>query len=62
MDLFNNEILTYDLSSKKGDRMTYINGLNDLIQKKKEYSDLELILNTDQGSVYSSKAFNEALP
>ena len=62
MDLFNNEILTYDLSSKKGDRMPYINGLNDLIQKKKEYSDLELILHTDQGSVYSSKAFNEALP
>lgn len=62
MDLFSNEILTYDLSSKKGDRMTYINGLNALIQKKKEYSDLELILHTDQGSVYSSKAFNEALP
>lgn len=62
MDLFNNEIVAYDLSTKKGDRMTYINGLNDLIQKKKEYSDLELILHTDQGSVYSSKAFNEALP
>lgn len=62
MDLFNNEILTYDLSSKKGDRFTYINGLNDLIEKKKEYKELELILHTDQGSVYSSKAFNEALP
>lgn len=62
MDLFNNEIIAYDLSSKKGDRMTYINGLNDLIQKKKEYKNLELILHTDQGSVYSSKAFNEALP
>lgn len=61
MDLFNNEIISYDLSSKKGDRMTYINGLNDLIEKKKEYKDLKLILHTDQGSVYSSKAFNEAL-
>ena len=27
MDLWNNEILSYSLSSKKGDRMTYISGL-----------------------------------
>lgn len=31
MDLWNNEILSYALSSKRGDRMTYINGLNGLI-------------------------------
>ena len=62
MDLFNNEIITYDLSSKRGDRMTYINGLNELIEKKKEYGNLNLILHTDQGSVYSSKAYNELLP
>lgn len=62
MDLFNNEIVAYDVSTKKGDRMTYINGLNDLIQKKKEYKDLKMILHTDQGSVYSSKSFNELLP
>lgn len=62
MDLFNNEIVAYDLSSKRGDRTTYFNGLEQLIEKKKEYGDLELILHTDQGSVYSSKAFNELLP
>ena len=62
MDLFNNEIVAYDLSSKRGDRMTYFNGLQELIEKKKEYSNLELVLHTDQGSVYSSKAFNELLP
>lgn len=62
MDLFNNEIVSYSISAKKGDRMTYINGLNDLIEKKKEYKDLKLILHTDQGSVYSSLSYNELLP
>ncbi len=62
MDLFNNEIIAYDASTTKGDRTTYINGLNSLIEKKKEYKDLKMILHTDQGSVYSSKSFNELLP
>ncbi len=62
MDLFNNEIIAYDASITKGDRTTYINGLNSLIEKKKEYKDLKMILHTDQGSVYSSKSFNELLP
>ncbi|MEI3536228.1 MAG: hypothetical protein V8R16_05715 [Bacilli bacterium] len=35
MDLFNNEIIAYDVSTTKGDRATYINGLNELIEKKK---------------------------
>lgn len=62
MDLWNNEIVTYSLSSKRGDRMTYISGLNDLIELKKQYSQYEMILHSDQGSVYASKAFNELLP
>lgn len=62
MDLWNNEILTYALSSKRGDRMTYLNGLNELMDIKKKYPELEMILHTDQGSVYSSKSFNELLP
>ena len=62
MDLFNNEIISYSLSNKKGDPNTYHLGLKDLITKKEEYKDLELILHTDQGSVYSSKKFNEFLP
>lgn len=62
MDLWNNEILTHSLSAKRGDRMTYINGLKNLIELKQEYSDLEMILHTDQGSVYASKSFNELLP
>ena len=62
MDLWNNEILAHALSSKRGDRETYISGLNDLIELKKKYPDLEMILHTDQGSVYASKNFNELLP
>ena len=62
MDLWNNEILTYSLSGRRGDRMTYISGLNDLIEIKKKHPELEMILHTDQGSVYASKAFNDLLP
>lgn len=62
MDLWNNEILAHSLSSKRGDRMTYINGLNDLIELKKQYPQWKLILHSDQGSVYASKSFNELLP
>jgi transposase InsO family protein len=62
MDLWNNEILTYALSSKRGDRMTYVKGLNGLITLKEAHPELEMILHTDQGSVYASKSFNELLP
>ena len=62
MDLWNNEILTYSLSQKRGDRMTYISGLNSLLDIKKQYPNLETVLHTDQGSVYASKSFNELLP
>ena len=51
MDLWNNEILSYSLSSKKGDRMTYISGLNGVLKIKKKFLDLEMVLHTDQGSV-----------
>ena len=42
--------------------MTYISGLKDLISIKQKYPGLEMILHTDQGSVYASKDFNELLP
>lgn len=63
MDLFNNEIIAYSLSNKKGDPNSYHLGLARLISKKEEnYKDLEMIFHSDQGSVYSSKKFNEFLP
>ena len=62
MDIWNNEILSYSLSRKRGDRMTYMSGLKGILDIKARYPDLEMILHTDQGSVYSSKSFNELLP
>lgn len=62
MDLWNNELVAHALSAKRGDRMTYISGLNDLIELKKQYPEYEMILHSDQGSVYASKSFNDLLP
>ncbi len=42
--------------------MTYLSGLKDVIEFKKKYPDQKLILHTDGGSVYASKAFNDLLP
>ena len=42
--------------------MTYMSGLSGILDIKAQYPDLEMILHTDQGSVYSSKSFNELLP
>ena len=62
MDLWNNEIISHSLSSRRGDRMTYISGLNKLLDIKQQYPEIKTILHTDQGSVYASKAFNDLLP
>ena len=62
MDLWNNEIVSHSLSAKRGDRMTYISGLNGLLEVKKEFPDMQMVLHSDQGSVYASKEFNELLP
>ena len=62
MDLWNNEIVGYGLSSRKGDRSTYFDGLEMLVEKIKKIDGLNPILHTDQGTVYASKGFNELLP
>lgn len=62
MDLWNNELIAHSLSAKRGDRMTYINGLKDVIEFKKRYPGQELVLHSDQGAVYASKSYNELLP
>ena len=62
MDLWNDELIAHSLSAKRGDRMTYLNGLHDVIEFKKQYPDQKLILHSDQGSVYASKSYNELLP
>lgn len=62
MDLWNNEIISHGLSAKRGDRMTYISGLKDLLELKEQHPEYQTILHSDQGSVYTSKAYNELLP
>ena len=61
LDAFNNEILTYKLSGKQGDKNTYIDGLKDLLSKIKEEKPESTILHSDQGSVYSSLAYNKLI-
>ena len=62
MDLWNNEILCHSLSARRGDRMTYISGLQDLLEIRKQHPEYRMILHSDQGAVYASKAFNDLLP
>lgn len=62
MDLWNNEIVSHALSTKRGDRMTYISGLEKLIELKDKHPECKMILHSDQGAVYASKKFNEMLP
>ena len=42
--------------------MTYLSGLEDLIELKKKNPQYEMILHSDQGCVYASKKYNELLP
>ena len=61
MDLWNNEIVSHSLSAKRGDRMTYISGLENLIEWQKRHPEHQMVLHSDQGSVYASKAYNLSL-
>ena len=42
MDLWNNEIVSHALSAKRGDRMTYISGLKDLLELKKAHPEYKM--------------------
>ena len=59
MDLWNNEIIAHAITAQRGNRMTYLSGLKDIIELKKSMPNCTMVLHTDQGSVYASKAFNE---
>ena len=59
LDTFNNEIIASHLSNIPGDRRPYFKCLEDLKERIKEQKE-PVILHTDQGSIYSSKAFNDA--
>lgn len=59
LDTFNNEIIAHHISKRQNDRKPYFSCLEDLKAKIKEQTN-PIVLHTDQGSVYSSRAFYEA--
>ena len=61
IDIFSNSIIASSISSKHGDNLPYHNCLKQLIQiiEKEDYSE-PIIFHSDQGTVYSSKGFQEA--
>jgi hypothetical protein len=61
LDVYNNSIIAWDISAKQGDIKPYYTCRDRLIEiiKKEELQD-PLYFHTDQGTVYSSKAFNQA--
>lgn len=61
-DVFTKQIVSYCFGTRRGDRMQYINGLNDVITLlEAECCREPVVLHTDQGSVYASLAYNELI-
>lgn len=62
LDTFNNEIIAHALSDRRGDVKPYYDCLKTLCRKigKKKEQRPQTVLHTDQGSVYSSRAFARA--
>ncbi len=58
LDTFNNEIIASSLSSKRGDIRPYFETLDQLKTIIKG-AEQPIILHTDQGSVYSSRAYHQ---
>ncbi len=59
-DTFNREIVGFGLTDRRGDVRPYFEGLGQVLKKRKEQTN-STVLHTDQGSVYSSEAFNRLL-
>lgn len=59
-DVFTNEILSWRLAERRGSREQYIGGLEDVVQMLRGRAE-PTIIHTDQGSVYSSRAYNELI-
>jgi putative transposase len=59
-DVFTKEIISYRVAERRGSRDQYIDGLVDVVNLLKGCSE-PTVLHTDQGSVYTSKAYNELI-
>lgn len=61
-DVFTKQIVSYSLGERRGDRMQYIDGLKGVIEMLEAEGCTEpVVLHTDQGSVYSSIAYNDLI-
>lgn len=62
LDTYNNEIIAHSLSSRRGDSKPYYDCLDVLKRKvgKKKEQMAPVVLHTDQGAVYSSRAYEQA--
>ena len=62
LDTFNNEIIAHSVTSQKGSNKPYYYCLEELKKRisKREEQTSQVILHTDQGAVYSSRAFCQA--
>lgn len=59
-DVFTKEILTYKVAARKGDRNQYVDGLEDVKALLKGQTE-PVVLHTDQGTVYTSVAYNDLI-
>lgn len=59
-DVFTKEIVSWKVADRRGSRDQYIDGLKDVIELLKGCEE-PTIVHTDQGTVYSSKAYNELI-
>ena len=62
LDTFNNEILAHSVTSQRGSNKPYYHCLEQLknMMDKREEQTSQVVLHTDQGAVYSSRAFCQA--
>lgn len=61
-DVFTKQILSWSLAERRGDRRQYIDGLEQVLAiLEASGCTSPVILHTDQGSVYASKAYNDLI-
>lgn len=62
VDVYNNSIITWSLSCKRGDPVPYYNCRDYYLKLlKKEDAKGPIYFHTDQGTIYSSSAYNQAI-
>jgi transposase InsO family protein len=60
-DVFTKQILGHGLTNKRGNPAIYYDGLNQALARLEDVDGEPTIMHTDQGTVYTSKAYNELI-